>query len=189
MKNSIVPHSIVMTYARCDYCGQEDTRYNGVHDKIGIKSCDDHYKLAKRDCNAYLHSTNRVRLLEKHPVINKFRVRMQGTFAVKRTSGLIQDGWQLREEGFVDPVYITKVGGDWTFPCYMPDENMSKYVAFKYMTHILEQSYIDSIIDVLEKGIYMKDYLASGVQETHEEPPFIKTALLNGEVVRMLFNE
>ena len=79
MKNSIAPHSIVMSYPRCDYCGQQDTRYNGVHDKIGIKSCDEHYKLAKRDCNAYLHSTNRVRLLDKHPVISKFRCKMQAS--------------------------------------------------------------------------------------------------------------
>jgi hypothetical protein len=185
MKHSIAPHSLSMTFHTCDYCGQEETRVYAVHHNIGIKSCDEHYKLAKRDCNAYLHSTNRVRLLEKNSDINKFRFKMQGTFSVKRSSGILEDGWQLREEGFIDPLYIAKVDGDWTFPCCMPIKGITKQVSFKDMTHILEQTYIDSILDVLEKGVYMKDYIASGVQEKHEEPVFVKTVLVDGVEVRI----
>ena len=185
IKHSIAPHSLTMTFRTCDYCGQEETRVYAVHHNIGIKSCDEHYKLAKRDCNAYLHSTKRVRLLEKNSDINKFRCKMQGTFSVKRSSGILEDGWQLREEGFVDPLYIAKVDGDWTFPCCMPIKGITKQVSFKDMTHILEQTYIDSILDVLEKGVYMKDYIASGVQEKHEEPVFVKTVLVDGVEVRI----
>lgn len=189
MKNSVEPRSIVMTYESCDYCGQNNTQYSGVFQNFGIKSCDIHYSLAKRDCNAYLHSNMLVRLSDTYgnPVLRTFMEKMKTPFKVKRTSGLLQDGWTVRDNStcHADQLYIRKLDGDWTFPCIHIADNITKNVAIADMTHVLDQSFIDYILEVLEKGIYIQDFIAAGIQELHDEAPFIEKRIVDGVEVRV----
>jgi hypothetical protein len=187
MKNSVEPRSIVMTYQRCDYCGQDDTQYSGISYNFGIKSCDIHYSLAKRDCNAYLHSNMLVRLSDTdgNPILKTFMEKMKTPFKVKRTSGMIQDGWTVRDNTSYDELYLRKLDGDWTFPCKHAEDNITKNVTIAEMTHVLDQSFIDSVLIVLEKGVYIQDFLAAGIQELHDEATFIEKRMVAGREVRI----
>ena len=175
MPLSVKPHTLVLTYARCDYCKKNDHKVCCIGHMFGIKTCDEHYELAKRDCNSYLHSNHMVRLKD----VQSFLDVLPETFAIKRSSGIIEDGWKLNN-GF-----IRKIEGEWCFPCINEEINITKNSLIKDMTRIIDEGFINILLMKLEEGIYVNDYNMSNELEEYEEHPCVKMALVEGVECRV----
>lgn len=192
MQSSIIPHNLVMSYMRCDYCGKVETRVATIFHNYGCKSCDLHYELAKRDCRAYLHEHSMVMITDpsRNNIVDELVLRLKSTFVVKRTSGELQDGWKIRMRDGCDNTYIFKLNTHWAVPCLYGSENSSssitKNVKIIDMEHIFSKLFISDILAVLDSGLYLNDFLETRNQEPHQEFPYIETVIVDGVQVRAL---
>jgi hypothetical protein len=114
-------------------------------------------------------------------------------FHVTRTSGAVETGWKVVEEGYEYPT-LQKFDGMWRI--YLTNTSFRKFVPLDEFpkSPVFDPSFAESIktaIDILNRGVYLADYekqrmLAAEV--THlAEAPYIGTAIMaNGTVVRVL---
>jgi hypothetical protein len=192
--NCLSPRTIVMSRDECFYCYGECKHLELVSYLYGLKSCDLHHAAAKRDCNAWLQKENCVRLTDarKHPIVGKFLDLLDTPFSVQRSSGVLEEGWQLQPGWARDPALIRVVEGDWTVHCVLYDggEQITKYERienFLGLGEIVLQS-----LAVLEAGFYMADYTAhmeffQPGNDVVEDDEFIKTVECeDGSLVRVV---
>jgi hypothetical protein len=103
-----VPKSLVMRNQLCDYCDKVSERCVTTYDRLhGIKCCEEHIPLGKRDVNAYLREEGLVRqkdFLEMYPRLTEMKLN------VPRTDGSITPDGNLSQEPFQ---VLTKDEGDW----------------------------------------------------------------------------
>ena len=120
-KNTLIPTSLVLRRCECFYCGAEDTGAVLIEYLYGMKVCETHRANGERDCRAYLHRENLVRVEDalKIPAIKSFLdiLKAHPFITVQRTSGDIEDDWCFREGNFYEPAFFfSKFGGTMVCP-------------------------------------------------------------------------
>jgi hypothetical protein len=111
-------------------------------------------------------------------------------FHVKRTSGAIETGWIVVEEGFEYPT-IQKLDDSWSV--YLSNTKVRKFVPLEdFVGHgDLSAEVVKQATDILDKGVYLAEYenqcLLSGEANHVTEHPSVASAIMpNGSVVRVL---
>jgi hypothetical protein len=169
--NVLEPFGLVMRYAQCYYCKSPDYNDRMIGERFGIRHCPDHEAWARRDCNAYLHSTHTVLLHDgfKNPVLQPFLENLLKTpIHVLRSSGIREDGWILNKShySFIDFKYIQKSKQDdlWCIPMIHKVSNLYKHVPIESLlceennSHITQEQ-ITSVLATLDAGLYKNDFL------------------------------
>jgi hypothetical protein len=153
------PCRLVMLPSRCFYCTAESTWDTEVHRLFGIRHCDTHQQDADRDVKDFLIANNIVRMQDAmdHDVLGPFLRGLGETFAVRRSSGVLEDGWffnwtpPLREEA---PVLRKSR----QFHCWgvnVTNGSLDKFVAFRDLQHIPHVvQHLEEVLQVLNTGIY-----------------------------------
>ena len=183
-KNTLVPTSLIMRRCECFYCGAEDTGVVVIEHLYGMKVCDNHSQNAKRDCRAYLHRENLVRIKDafKVPALKCFLdiLAAHPHLAVQRTSGEIEEDWCFREGRHYDPAFLSKSAeGRWGVPMRCPRTNLNKTVPIinflrddittKMMLPADWFTIIENTLDCLEEGIYKADAEAYEAARNHDD--------------------
>ena len=120
--NCLEPTSLIMRKVECFYCGAGDPTFVLIRHLFGIKSCDLHKRIAKRDCNAYLHRNGLVTWSSalQIPCIKKLIDELDllpNGFPVRRTNLSIDPGWKVNVKDFMyDRTFIEYREGEWTIP-------------------------------------------------------------------------
>ena len=168
---ALEPVSLIMRRMECMYCFKGDTDVVLVDTLFGLKTCKDHKPNAERDCKAYLHARNMVRVKDAkaHPVLGKFISILNelGTFSVERTDGSIQPGWMLVEkEDAYDLMHITRIDAVWSIPVFVEKGSsriFKKVPIINFLNpaiHVASSEFrtcIEDAIDSLNYGIYLAE--------------------------------
>lgn len=172
----MLPHSIVLTYTRCDYCEKADERSVLIYENFGIKTCVPHYDLGKRDCDSYLYLNKMIHLQDVKQLVDA----LPETFPVKRTSGEMQDGWSVDS----DNPYIRQVDGEWHLSCVNKEYNLTKKPSIKNMKHLIDVEFIEGIIT---KAQLQQSLRNSGnpVLEEYKEHPCVQREMVGGVECRV----
>ena len=172
IRNSCLePQSLVLTRAECFYCfASEGDKCFTIWHNFGIKTCDNHFLLSIRDCNAYMHRTGVVlmRDLQERVDLKPYFGAILNDFPIKRTSGLIDDGWSLNV-GTSWESEIMKydlVAADWIVPIKQECSGLFKRIHIKdlMIPEILDkvppnfEENFCQLASVCDKGIYKADY-------------------------------
>jgi len=155
------------------YCFGRDTDTVLIERLFGLKVCGAHKPNAIRDCKAYLHTNNMVRLEDafKHPVVGKFLSVLQemDTFKVERSDLSIQPGWRLRDDNSImKPAFLQGANGRWLVPAMLGvypntiDKNVP-IINFLNPDICAEntpefRTLIEDTIDCLKEGIYKQEF-------------------------------
>uniref|UniRef100_A0A6C0APW5 Uncharacterized protein n=1 Tax=viral metagenome TaxID=1070528 RepID=A0A6C0APW5_9ZZZZ len=188
------PCSLVMRKAVCFYCGKEqeaDERTIGHH--FGIRYCSDHKADAKRDSNAYLHRTKRVRASDalKHDVIGPFFQALSHVH-IRRSSGVVEGGWRF-QKGFVIDTMIHWSKGDWIIPMTHDASETIKSVPLSMFAEEAVRNkndtrigdLVDTVRSVLEEGVYKSDSESTTPVQEVLESENIHLCYSNGLVGRV----
>lgn len=149
------PMSLVMTPTCCHYCGRSGGGHYTVHALYGILACDAHISAAKRDIDAHLHQENMVRMEDARVAAPDFFAALPPTFAVKRSSGAMDDGWTLPNEDH-DRVYVRRRGDEWLLNVEKKSEEIAKGVPLTAFIGLpgITADVIAILITALEGGFY-----------------------------------
>lgn len=196
------PFTLVMRYAKCYYCGSHN--YNDIYigDRFGIRHCTDHTSWAKRDCDAYLHGNEMVRLedLDTHPILKQFKDGFSSGISILRSSGVLEGGWTIYKNiTYLEHAkLIVKKGGDWLVPVEERVTYKCKHVpiatlGYKENGDKFPSELLSNVIDILEHGIYKNAYechenlkqLQTGATVA-EEHPLIHPCIFQGTECRIL---
>jgi len=171
IRNSCLePQSLVLTRAECFYCfASEGDKCFTIGDNFGIKTCNIHYLLSIRDCNAYMHRTGVVLLrdLKNIEALQPYISTILSVFPIKRSSGLIDDGWTL-DVGEIwnsQTMKYDRTKGEWIIPVKQECSGLCKriYCSDLFIPEILNkvppnfEENFRQFISVLDKGIYTDD--------------------------------
>jgi hypothetical protein len=189
--NCLIPHSLVMTKAECDYCASSEHSYVLIGHLFGLKTCSTHRSSAIRDCRSYMHTQGFVKIsdLQSIPIFQEFIAVLSDTFTVVRTSGVPQAGWKMDMRGL-----MRYRNSEWHIPAYIegPEEFIKDVRIRSGFRTSMSADYIDTIIQLLNNGIYMKEWhdhegmVDRDRPSVVEEDPHIKTVTLtNGKVARI----
>ena len=172
IRNSCLePQSLVLTRAECFYCFAPDgNKCFTIWDNFGIKTCTVHYPLSIRDCKAYMHREKVVlmcdlkRIEELQPYLDFI---LEG-FPIKRTSGVIDDGWNLNlgDSWGSETMRYNKTKEEWIIPVKQNISGLSRsiYINDLFIPEILTkvppnfETNFRQFISVIDKGIYKADY-------------------------------
>jgi hypothetical protein len=103
--------------------------------RFGMKVCGLHRPNAERDCRAYLHRQNFVRIEDamKIPALKKFLdvLAVHPQLVVERTNGTMDDDWSLRIGSPMEPAFFSKNEERWGVPLYNKRLNLNKTVPFR----------------------------------------------------------
>ena len=186
-KNTLIPTSLVMRRCECFYCGAEDTGAVLVDWRFGMKVCGLHRPNAERDCRAYLHRQNFVRIEDamKIPALKKFLdvLAVHPQLVVERTNGTMDDDWSLRIGSPMEPASFSKNEERWGVPLYNKRLNLNKTVPIinflrldinGRMTLPADwHAIIEGVIDTLKEGIYKADAEAYDYARNHDDSEII----------------
>lgn len=188
------PCSLVMRKAVCFYCGKEqeaDELTIGHH--FGIRYCSDHKADAKRDSNAYLHRTNRVKASDaiKHSLTGPFFQALSHAH-IRRSSGSIEGGWRF-QKGFVIDTMIQWSNGDWFIPMTHDASETTKSVPLSMFAEeevrVKNDTRIGSLVDtvrsVLKEGIYKGDSDSQPITTDIAETEGVQLCYSGGEIGRV----
>jgi hypothetical protein len=129
---------------------------------FGILCCNNHETDAVRDVRSHLHRTNKVRLGQGPEFLPEFFTILPETFSVRRSSGAVEAGWRLSPSNYINPQFITKVGGEWYLPACT--DGMSRLVPIRSFMepelHLpgLTHAMMDRTIAILEAGVYVESF-------------------------------
>lgn len=186
-----IPMSLVMRTQECTYCGKMSvvwlTTFSRLH---GIKCCEEHVSLGKRDTNACLREEGMVRqrdFLEMYPRLRGMKLN------IPRTNGSITEGGNLSSESFQ---MFSKEGDDWRIPVLFTDPDTKEILGKTIKITQLEKSGIskEEIVEWTKSlnEFYREDYEAFkaamevGEQAPDGEAPFIRKGYADGREVRFV---
>jgi hypothetical protein len=204
--NCLEPQSLIMTRSECFYCfGPEGERTHTIIHCFGIKSCNVHYPMSIRDCNAYLHREHMVSLYDavKMPIFKNFFDIIKNGFVVKRSNGIIETGWSIMIDNNQCEQYhhiIRKNADNWIIPVYKKKEDLIKRIALsellipenlKILPDNFEKEY-NIFVSEIDKGIYREDslqydnFINRDNETTVKDIPEIKLVSIHNVPVRIL---
>jgi len=181
-KNTLIPESLIMRRCECFYCGAEDVGVVLVDWRFGMKVCKIHRPNAERDCRAYLHRQNFVRIEDamEIPALKTFLdiLAAHPRLRVERTNGTIDEDWSLRIGCPMEPAFFSK-GERWGIPMYCKRINQNKTVPIINFLRpelttgmVLPADWaaiIDKVLDVLADGVYKAEAEAYDYARNHDE--------------------
>ena len=181
-KNTLVPESLIMRRCECFYCGAEDTYSVLVDWRFGMKVCEIHRPNAERDCRAYLHRQNFVRIEDamEIPALKKFLdvLAAHPLLRVERTNGTIDEDWSLRIGNIMEPAFFSK-GERWGVPMYCKRINQNKTVPIiNFLRPELTtgmvlpadwSAIVDGVLDILADGVYKAEAEAYDYARNHDD--------------------
>ena len=181
-KNTLVPTSLIMRRCECFYCGAEDTSVVLVDWRFGMKVCRVHRLNAERDCKAYLHRQNFVRIEDafKIPLLKRFLdvLAAHPLLRVERSNGTIEDDWSLRIGSPMESAFFSKAER-WGVPMYCKRINMNKTVPIINFLRpelttgmVLPADWhdiIEEVIDCLVNGVYKAEAEAYDYARNHDD--------------------
>jgi hypothetical protein len=183
-KNTLVPQSLVLRRCECFYCGAEDTGVVVVEHLFGMKVCETHRLNAERDCKAFLHRENLVRVKDAMTVepLKRFLdiLAAQPFITVQRTNGEIEEDWSLRTGNYFDPAFLSRnLEMKWGVPTYCRRTNQQKTVPIinflrpeingKMNLSADWHAIVEDAIDALVDGVYRADAEAYDYARNHDE--------------------
>ena len=189
--NCLEPTSLVMRKVECFYCGAGNPTVVLIQHLFGIKSCDLHKKIAKRDCNAYLHRNGLVTWSSalQIPCIKKLIDELDllpNGFPVRRTNLSIDPGWKVNVKDFIyDRTFIEYCEGEWTIPVIKGELQKKIKLLDLNNTIIMNEIHVSTEFPInlattlitLMEGVYKKDsdeyneaFASQGLKEPLEIP-------------------
>ena len=183
-KNTLIPESLIMRRCECFYCGAEDEGAVTIDWRFGIKVCRAHQERGERDCRAYLHRQNFVRIEDalRIPTLRRFLdiLQIHPFLAVERTSGAIEDDWSFRAGSVFESAFFSfSSAGRWDVPMYNKRLNVNKSVPIINFLRpeitagmVLPADWptiIEDAIDTLTEGVYRADAEAYDYARNHDE--------------------
>jgi hypothetical protein len=183
-KNTLVPQSLVLRRCECFYCGAEDTGVVLIEHLFGMKVCETHRDTAKRDCRAFLHRENLVRIKDAMAVepLKRFLdiLAVQPFITVQRTNGEIEEDWSLRIGTHFDPAFLSRnLEMKWGVPTFCRRTNQQKTVPIinflrpeingKMNLPANWHAIVEDAIDTLVDGVYKADAEAYDYARNHDE--------------------
>jgi len=181
-KNTLIPTSLVLRRCECFYCGAEDEGAVLVEYLFGMKVCKIHRPNAERDCRAYLHRQNFVRMedAKAYPQLKKFIdiLVSHPQLSVERTCGEIEKDWSLRMGNYMEPAFFSK-SERWGVPMYCKRIKMNKTVPIiNFLRPELTtgmvlpadwSAIVEDVIDCLANGVYKADAEAYDYARNYDE--------------------
>jgi hypothetical protein len=173
-----------MRRCECFYFGAEDTGVVLVDWRFGMKVCEIHRPNGERDCRAYLHRQNFVRIEDAFeiPALKKFLdvLAANPLCRVERTNGTIDEDWSLRIGNIMEPAFFSYSSSErWGVPMYCKRINQNKTVPIINFLQpeistgmVLPADWhavIEGAIDILKEGIYKADAEAYDYARNHDE--------------------
>jgi len=183
-KNTLVPESLIMRRCECFYCGVENEGAVLIEYSFGIKVCKAHRERGERDCRAYLHRQNFVRIEDamKIPVLKSFLDVLEAhpKLAVERTNGLLENDWCFRKGNHFEPAFFSlSSAGRWGVPMYCKRINQNKTVPIINFLRpdiivgmVLPADWstiIEGAIDTLKEGVYRAEAEAYDYARNHDD--------------------
>ena len=174
IRNSCLePQSLVMTRSECFYCfASEGTKCFTIWDNFGIKTCNVHYPLSVRDCKAYMHRENIVSVRDIKDCVELEHLHdiILAEFPIKRSSGLIDDGWSLNLEDYGE-IMSYHDSNNWIIPIKRAISGHIRriYICDLMIPEILKkvppnfETKFHQFVEIINRGIYKSDndrYLA-----------------------------
>jgi len=173
-----------MRRCECFYCGAEDTGVVLVDWRFGMKVCEIHRPNAERDCRAYLHRQNFVRVEDamEIPALKTFLdiLAAHPLCRVERTNGTIDEDWSLRIGNIMEPAFFSYSSSErWGVPMYCKRINQNKTVPIinflrpEISTGMMLpadwHAVIEGAIDILKEGVYKAEAEAYDYARNHDE--------------------
>ena len=185
-RNTGVPESLIMRRCECFYCGAEDTDVILVDWQFGMKVCGVHKEKGERDCRAYLHRQDFVRIKDAFeiPSLKRFLdvLAAHPLLRVERTNGTIEEDWSLRIGNSMEPAFFSKAER-WGVPMYCKRINQNKTVPIiNFLRYDINcqmtlpedwHAVIEGAIDTLKEGVYKREAEAYDYARNHDESEII----------------
>lgn len=220
LRTCLFPRNLCMTTNNCFYCHSYENCYETTIEYLfGIHHCDIHKANAVRDCRAYMHSMQIVKMNDamKNDSFNSFvncLESLKGGFPVKRTSGQIQNGWRIYFAKYPEPSFIRYDSAltTWIVPVCTGDDNegtlikkcikFDDFLDYSIMGGVHQDLFynfdtiVKECIAVFEDGIYKEDYERFTKESALtndscavDDNPDIATGYFNGKKLRILIPE
>jgi len=145
----------------CFYCKASGDHHICSGDLEGIIACEDHITWARRDCQAFLHQTDKALLRDaiEHPGLKPFFDALPATFATVRSSGALDEGWSIPEHQKTGHGRICKSpAGDWLLPIEKQAESIGRGTSFKAFLTAgvpgITEALVAKALEALDAGLY-----------------------------------
>jgi hypothetical protein len=156
-----IPVYLGMQPLICFYCRGSGLHHTCSGDLEGIISCEVHAPEARRDCQAFLHQTNKVLLRDaiEHPGLKPFFDALPPTFATVRSNGDIDEGWSIPEHLITGYGRICKrPDGEWVTPIEKDAEKIGRGATLKSFLTVgvsgITEEIVTAAIAALNSGLY-----------------------------------
>jgi hypothetical protein len=173
-----------------------------------MKVCEIHRPNAERDCRAYLHRQNFVRIEDamEIPALKTFLdiLTAHPLLRVERTNGTIDEDWSLRIGSPMEPAFFSKADR-WGVPMYCKRINMNKTVPIinflrpEISTGMMLpadwSAIVDGVLDILADGVYKAEAEAYDYARNHDdsetitETAGVATIIYEGREERVFIGE
>jgi len=173
-----------------------------------MKVCEIHRPNAERDCRAYLHRQNFVRIEDamEIPALKTFLdiLAAHPLLRVERTNGTIDEDWSLRIGSPMEPAFFSKADR-WGVPMYCKRINMNKTVPIinflrpEISTGMMLpadwSAIVDGVLDILADGVYKAEAEAYDYARNHDdsetitETAGVATIIYEGREERVFIGE
>jgi len=161
------PSSLCMQPCVCAYCKSYGAHHATIVHLFGIICCAEHLPLARRDCNAWLHTNRRVRLADarEHPALRPFFLALPATFSAVRSNGDVDPGWFLPES--TDELVRVTSAGVWSVPIQkiVGGDRIERCAAFSSFLVAgvpgITPELVADAVSALGVGLYLPDAVAA----------------------------
>lgn len=164
VKTHANPIRLVLFSPNCLYCRKPASHYADCYYQCAAIACDneEHRAWADRDANHWLHILNKVRFRDytKHNLFTETGL-LEKPITVKRSSGAIDDDWNILKYSFGHDALILKDSDKgWCIPVINYKQDIHKHILVEDLKNSLpdeQKGLVDEFIDSLNAGFYLKD--------------------------------
>jgi hypothetical protein len=156
-----------MRRSECAYCKSYGAHHATIVHLFGIICCAEHLPLARRDCNAWLHTNRRVRFSDarEHSALRAFFLALPATFSAVRSNGDVDPGWFLPES--TDELVRVTSAGVWSVPIQkiVGGDRIERCAAFSSFLVAgvpgITPEIVADAVSALGVGLYLPDAVAA----------------------------
>jgi hypothetical protein len=164
VKTHANPIRLVLFSPNCLYCRKPASHYADCFYQWAAIACDNqqHIAWADRDANSWLHVIKKVRFRDytTHKLFTETGL-LEKPITVKRSSGAVDDDWNIRKPSFGEDALIQKDSTKgWCIPVINYKEDIHKHIHVEDLKDSLpdeQKGLVDEFIDSLNEGFYLKD--------------------------------
>lgn len=164
VKTHANPIRLVLFSPICQYCRKPASHYADCYYQCAAIACNDeeHKAWADRDANHWLHILNKVRFRDytKHKLFTETGL-LEKLITVKRSSGAVDDDWNIRKYFFGHDELILKDSDKvWCIPVINYKQDIHKHIHVEDLKNSLpdeQKGLVDEFMDSLNAGFYLRD--------------------------------